>query len=172
MVGVVANICCQSDGCEKIIGHQSLFQSCVTLLHTTDDVPTLVESFRFLKLLLWHLTHRVDPQDRSRCPVVSILKNHESLKDALIFMLKNSLSGKCYTIILLRYVHNILWYTSLFVCHFVLQYSMSICVTKCNLPVLIHYIHMTKPTQFAFTLDLFNLQPLSKLSKRIPILQC
>lgn len=93
-MGVVANLCCQSEGCVKVMGHQSLLNSCLTLLHTTDDVPTLVEAFRLLRLLLWHLTYRVAPQDRSQCPLILALKSHEYLKEELVFMLKNSLSGK------------------------------------------------------------------------------
>ncbi|XP_045583596.1 uncharacterized protein [Procambarus clarkii] len=92
VVGVVANLCCQAVGCEKVIGHHSLLNSCLTLLHTTDDVPTLIEAFRLLRLLLWHLTYRVAPQDRALNPVILALKNHESLKETLVFMLKNSLS--------------------------------------------------------------------------------
>ncbi|XP_071512489.1 uncharacterized protein [Panulirus ornatus] len=92
VVGVVANLCCQSDGCKKVIGHQSLLNSCLTLLHTTDDVPTLVEAFRLLRLLFWHLTNRVAPQDRSQCPLILALKSHEFLKEELVFILKNSLS--------------------------------------------------------------------------------
>ncbi|XP_042223064.1 uncharacterized protein LOC121867264 [Homarus americanus] len=92
VVGVVANLCCQSVGCEKVIGHRLLLNSCLTLMHTTDDVPTLIEAFRFLRLLIWHLTYRMAPQDRSQCPIMIALKSHESLKEALVFMLKNSLS--------------------------------------------------------------------------------
>lgn len=92
VVGVVANICCQAVGCEKVIGHESLLSSCLTLLYTTDDVPTLIEGLRLLRLLLWHITYRLAPQERSLSPVILALKNHESLKEALVFMLKNSLS--------------------------------------------------------------------------------
>ncbi|XP_042858591.1 uncharacterized protein LOC122244679 isoform X2 [Penaeus japonicus] len=92
VVGVVANICCQAEGCEKVIEHRALLSSCLSLLQATDDVPTLVECLRLLQLLLWHVTHRVKPEDRSKCPLVLALKGHEPLKVALIFILKNSLS--------------------------------------------------------------------------------
>ncbi|KAG7168503.1 SAAL1-like [Homarus americanus] len=75
VVGVVANLCCQSVGCEKVIGHRLLLNSCLTLMHTTDDVPTLIEAFRFLRLLIWHLTYRMAPQDRSQCPIMIALKS-------------------------------------------------------------------------------------------------
>lgn len=93
-MGVVANICCQAEGCEKVIEHRALLSSCLSLLQATDDVPTLVECLRLLQLLLWHVTHRVKPEDRSKCPLVLALKGHEPLKVALIFILKNSLSGE------------------------------------------------------------------------------
>lgn len=92
VVGVVANICCQAEGCEKVIEHRALLSSCLNLLQSTDDVPTLVECMRLLQLLLWHVTHRVKPEDRSKCPLVLALKGQEALKVALIFILKNSLS--------------------------------------------------------------------------------
>ncbi|XP_063609924.1 uncharacterized protein LOC134783853 [Penaeus indicus] len=92
VVGVVANICCQAEGCVKVIEHRALLSSCLNLLQSTDDVPTLVECLRLLQLLLWHVTHRVKPEDRSKCPLVLALKGQEALKVALIFILKNSLS--------------------------------------------------------------------------------
>ncbi|XP_047494484.1 uncharacterized protein LOC125042709 [Penaeus chinensis] len=92
VVGVVANICCQAEGCVKVIEHKALLSSCLNLLQSTDDVPTLVECLRLLQLMLWHVTHRVKPEDRSKCPLVLALKGQEALKLALIFILKNSLS--------------------------------------------------------------------------------
>ncbi|XP_045109511.1 uncharacterized protein LOC123503642 isoform X2 [Portunus trituberculatus] len=92
VVGVVANLCCQAEGCEKVIASESLLPSCLAILHSTDDVPTLVEAFRLLKLLLWHVTYRVPMEKRCRYPLVTALKSHESMKEALVFLLKNSLS--------------------------------------------------------------------------------
>ncbi|XP_063879683.1 uncharacterized protein LOC135110928 isoform X2 [Scylla paramamosain] len=92
VVGVVANLCCQAEGCEKVIASESLLPSCLAILHSTDDVPTLVEAFRLLKLLLWHTTYRVPMEKRCQYPLVTALKNHESMKEALVFLLKNSLS--------------------------------------------------------------------------------
>ncbi|XP_050726995.1 uncharacterized protein LOC127003947 isoform X2 [Eriocheir sinensis] len=92
VVGVVANLCCQAEGCEKVVESEILLPSCLAILHTTDDVPTLVEAFRLLKLLLWHATYRVPVEKRCRYPLVTALKSHESMKEALVFMLKNSLS--------------------------------------------------------------------------------
>lgn len=94
IVGVVANLCCQGEGCERVVGCSSLLHSCLALLHSTDDVPTLVEAFRLLRLLLWHVTFRLPPKERSRCPLIIALRSNEVLKEALVFMLKNSLSGR------------------------------------------------------------------------------
>ena len=93
MVGVVANLCCQAEGCEKVVESESLLPSCLAILQTTDDVPTLAEAFRLLKLLLWHATYRVPMEKRCGYPLVIALKSHESMKEALVFLLKNSLSG-------------------------------------------------------------------------------
>ncbi|KAK4305816.1 hypothetical protein Pmani_022310 [Petrolisthes manimaculis] len=92
IVGVVANLCCQGEGCERVVGCSSLLQSCLALFHSTDDVPTLVEAFRLLRLLLWHVTFRLPPKERSRSSLVIALRSNEALKEALVFMLKNSLS--------------------------------------------------------------------------------
>ena len=93
MVGVVANLCCQAEGCEKVVESEALLPSCLAILHTTDDVPTLVEAFRLLKLLLWNATYRVPMEERCQYPLVTALKSHEYVKEALVFLLKNSLSG-------------------------------------------------------------------------------
>ncbi|KAK7074558.1 hypothetical protein SK128_000920 [Halocaridina rubra] len=92
VVGVVGNLCCQIEGCEKVVEHQALLNACLALTHTTDDVPTLIESFRFLRLLLWHLNNRVPEDSRIGCPLILALKGHEAIKVALIFILKNSLN--------------------------------------------------------------------------------
>lgn len=92
VVGVVANMSCQPAGCKRIINHQALLNACLALPQTTDDVPTLIEAFRFLRLLLWHLNHRIPMSSRSGCPLTMALKGHEALKVALVFILKNSLS--------------------------------------------------------------------------------
>ena len=93
-MGVVANLSCQEEGCKRIINHQALLNACFALPQATDDVPTLIEAFRFLRLLLWHLNHRIPLGSRVGCPLIMMLKGHESLKVALVFILKNSLSGK------------------------------------------------------------------------------
>ncbi|XP_068214168.1 uncharacterized protein [Palaemon carinicauda] len=103
VVGVVANMSCQPEGCKRIINHQALLNACLALPQVTDDVPTLTEVFRFLRLLLWHISHRVPSVSRTGCPLTMALKGHEGLKVALVFILKNSLSE-----ILLSYVFQFL----------------------------------------------------------------
>lgn len=89
MVGVVANLCCHAECCDAVLSHCSLMSNILSLTTRTSDVPTLVEVFRLLKLILWHLTHR-SPNGGPQ--LLATLKEDQEIKTAIIFFLTNSLS--------------------------------------------------------------------------------
>ncbi|XP_076041595.1 uncharacterized protein LOC143025587 isoform X2 [Oratosquilla oratoria] len=95
-VGIIANMCSQKEACCKIASDNNLVVAIFGVLET-EDVPTLIETFRLLKLLLWHLTHNVEEKDIKDSLIIQMFKGDENIKTIFIFLLKNSLNESLLT---------------------------------------------------------------------------
>ena len=96
VTGIVANMCCQKEGCDKLLDPSNgILEATFELLTSTSDIPTICEVIRLLRLLLWHRMNRTNEESRMTCPLLLGLQSKSTVQ-SLTFLAKNCLNGKIF----------------------------------------------------------------------------
>ncbi|XP_011300930.1 protein saal1 [Fopius arisanus] len=88
VVGIIGNLCCQSDVLPRLVEKSELVDSLLNLL-LCNDPETLIQVLRVLQTVVWNLQ-----SESPNSKWVDRLKNCKFLGTALVFILKSSTNGK------------------------------------------------------------------------------